>query len=83
MRRVLEGESPRYDSALLRADLLALPVRRFTNFSGDLSGRNIGARSAAAGHREIPDETLRLVVREDCNFSGVTAVLGVRDRVRA
>ncbi len=64
LRRVQEGEAPRYDDALLLADLLPRPVRRFTNFSGDLSGRYIGALSAAAEHREIPEERLRLLVRE-------------------
>ncbi len=46
--RVLHGEQPTYTREFLLADLRGTPGRRFTNFSGDLSGRWIGALSASA-----------------------------------
>src|SRR5208282_5879836 len=49
MDRILYGDSPRYDEAFVIADVIPLATRRFTNFSGDLSGRYIEALSIAAG----------------------------------
>jgi DUF1680 family protein len=46
--RVLHGAQPTYTREFLLADLRGTPGRRFTNFSGDLSGRWIGALSASA-----------------------------------
>jgi DUF1680 family protein len=46
--RVLNGTAPSYTPDFLLEDILATPGRRFTNFSGDLSGRWIGALSATA-----------------------------------
>ena len=46
--RVLKGTGPAYTPEFLLADVRAIPERRFTNFSGDLSGRWIGALSASA-----------------------------------
>jgi DUF1680 family protein len=46
--RVLNGTGPAYTPDFLLEDILATPGRRFTNFSGDLSGRWIGALSASA-----------------------------------
>ena len=46
--RVLNGTDPAYTPDFLLEDILATPGRRFTNFSGDLSGRWIGALSASA-----------------------------------
>jgi len=46
--RVLSGTGPAYTPDFLLEDILATPGRRFTNFSGDLSGRWIGALSASA-----------------------------------
>jgi rhamnogalacturonyl hydrolase YesR len=51
LRRVLEGGPPRYDRPLVLADVIPAPTRRFTNFSGDLSGRYVGAL-ASAGREE-------------------------------
>ena len=64
LRRVLEGQARRYDEPFVLADLALRPVRRFANFSGDLSGRYIGALSAASSRREIPERWLRALVRE-------------------
>ncbi len=58
LRRVLEGGPPRYTQDLLLADVIPRDVRRFTNFSGDLSGRYIGALASAAGRN--PGLTERL-----------------------
>lgn len=46
--RVLHGRDPAYTPDFLMEDILATPGRRFTNFSGDLSGRWTGALSASA-----------------------------------
>lgn len=48
LRRVLEGDSPRYTHDFLLADLKPTAERRFTEYSGDLSGRYIGALATAA-----------------------------------
>lgn len=44
--RVLDGGPPRYTDEFLLADVIPQPGRRFTNFSGDLSGRYIEALAA-------------------------------------
>jgi DUF1680 family protein len=46
--RVLEGAVPKFDERFVLADASAQPGRRFTEFSGDVSGRYIGALSALA-----------------------------------
>ena len=48
LARVLKGESPAYTEEFLLADVRPEPVRRFTEYSGDLSGRYIGALATAA-----------------------------------
>jgi DUF1680 family protein len=48
LRRVLEGDSPRFTEDFLLADVKPTPERRFTEYSGDLSGRYIGAVATAA-----------------------------------
>jgi len=48
LNRVLTGVSPAYTREFLLKDLTGEPGRRFTNFSGDLSGRWIGALSSCA-----------------------------------
>src|SRR6478736_7794677 len=50
LNRVLSGGPPRFDEAFVLADAVPQATRRFTNFSGDVSGRYIGALSAAARH---------------------------------
>jgi DUF1680 family protein len=49
MNRILHGDSPRYDEDFILVDVIPRATRRFTNFSGDLSGRYIEALSIAAG----------------------------------
>jgi len=48
MERVLHGTGPSYTPGFLLEDIHGNPGRRFTEFSGDVSGRWIGAISAAA-----------------------------------
>jgi len=48
LQRVLEGDSPKYTHDFLLADLRPTAERRFTEYSGDLSGRYIGALASAA-----------------------------------
>ena len=48
LNRVLEGAQPAYTHEFLLEDLRGEPGRRFTNFSGDLSGRWIGALAASS-----------------------------------
>lgn len=51
--RVLSGGEPAYSSEFLSSDLRGEPGRRFTNFSGDTSGRWIGAlASSSATYKE-------------------------------
>jgi len=58
MERILRGDSPRYDEAFLLADVVPRPTRRFTNFSGDLSGRYIEALSISGLHSPALDRTV-------------------------
>ena len=48
LERVLRGGPPHYTQDFLLADVIPRDIRRFTNFSGDLSGRYIGALASAA-----------------------------------
>lgn len=48
LRRTLTGTSPAYTPDFLLADVRTTPGRRFTEYSGDLSGRYIGALATAA-----------------------------------
>ncbi len=48
LNRVLHGVQPAYTQEFLLEDLRGEGARRFTNFSGDLSGRWIGALAASS-----------------------------------
>jgi DUF1680 family protein len=48
LRRVLTSTSPAFTEEFLLADVRPTPTRRFTEYSGDLSGRYIGALATAA-----------------------------------
>jgi DUF1680 family protein len=48
LKRVLSGKNPHYSPEFLLADVQASGGRRFTNFSGDLSGRYVGALASIA-----------------------------------
>jgi len=47
LRRVLNGDSPAFTDEFLLADVRPSAERRFTDFSGDTSGRYIGALASA------------------------------------
>ncbi|HET9086420.1 MAG TPA: beta-L-arabinofuranosidase domain-containing protein [Acidobacteriaceae bacterium] len=57
LQRVLSGTYPAYTQEFLLADVRPTPGRRFTEFSGDLSGRYVGALATAARvyHTSFPD----------------------------
>ena len=48
LRRVLSGESPAYSEEFVLEDVRPTAGRRFTEYSGDVSGRYIGALATAA-----------------------------------
>src|SRR5262245_19125918 len=50
LNRVLSAGPPKFDEAFVLADVVPQSGRRFTEFSGDVSGRYIGALTAAARH---------------------------------
>jgi hypothetical protein len=64
LNRILHDGPPHFDDAFVLADAEPQNTRRFTNFSGDVSGRYIGAMSAAARHagRKFP-ELDRIVIQ--------------------
>ncbi len=64
LHRVLAGTAPRFDDAFLLADIDTLSGRRFTNFSGDVSGRFLGAMASAAAYSsEVRPELDRIAGR--------------------
>ena len=86
LERVLGGGPPRYTEDLLLADVIPRDTRRFTNFSGDLSGRYIGALASAA--RKNPELTEKLAPfvekllrhqKEDGHFGDPMGVLETAD----
>jgi hypothetical protein len=48
LKRAMQGDLPSYTEEFLLADVRPTPERRFTEYSGDLSGRYIGALATAA-----------------------------------
>jgi DUF1680 family protein len=60
--RVLEGGPPRFDAAFVLADAAPQHTRRFTQFSGDVSGRYIGALALASQVRGVEIPQLHAVV---------------------
>jgi len=64
LNRVLTGASPAYTREFLLKDLTGEPGRRFTNFSGDLSGRWIGALASCAAQFGENSPALAPLVRD-------------------
>jgi DUF1680 family protein len=60
--RVVKGGTPPYSPELVLADVEPRAVRRFTNFSGDVSGRYIGALAMAALENGKPISLLDALV---------------------
>jgi DUF1680 family protein len=52
LKRVLHGGPPQYTEPFLLADVVPHDTRRFTNFSGDLSGRYLGALAISRPRRD-------------------------------
>ncbi len=48
LNRVLRGDSPSYSEEFILADVRPTPERRFTEYSGDVSGRYVGALATAS-----------------------------------
>ena len=64
LERVLNGEPPHYSENFLLADVIPKNIRRFTNFSGDLSGRYIGALAAASyRNKQLTTDLIPLVAQ--------------------
>jgi len=82
--RVLHGGPPAYSEALVLADAVPEHVRRFTEFSGDVSGRYLGAMAAVSqmsGQRfpeleSIADKIVKLQ-KEDGHFGDPFSASGV------
>ncbi len=53
LKRVLEGGPPPYTTELILADVIPTQGRRFTEYSGDVSGRYVGALAQA--QRSTPE----------------------------
>ncbi len=64
LERVLRGGPPAYTRELLLADVIPEDIRRFTNFSGDLSGRYVGALALASLHKGEAHGGLGTLVNE-------------------
>src|SRR3954454_17609508 len=64
LNRVLHGPQPAYTQEFLLEDVRGEPGRRFTNFSGDLSGRWIGALAASSASFGEEFSTLDEFVKE-------------------
>jgi DUF1680 family protein len=56
--RVQTGGPPRYTEALVLADVIPQPTRRFTDYSGDVSGRYVGAMALASQQAGIASPSL-------------------------
>lgn len=57
LNRVLDGDSPAYTEEFVLADVRPSAERRFTEYSGDVSGRYVGALATAARvyGTDVPD----------------------------
>jgi DUF1680 family protein len=64
LRRVLEDDSPKYSHEFLLADVRPTTERRFTEYSGDLSGRYIGALASSASVFGIETPGLDALVKK-------------------
>ncbi len=85
LKRVLRGGPPAYTKEFVLADSVPAHVRRFTEFSGDVSGRWLGALSAVGADRGQPSPELRAWLphllaaqRSDGHFGEEFAPSGVR-----
>jgi DUF1680 family protein len=85
LQRVLKGGPPAYTKELVLADAMPCHVRRFTEFSGDVSGRWLEALAASSAgrnerHAELSQWLPELLKaqREDGHFGDPFASQGLR-----
>ena len=83
VERVLHGEAPHYSEHFLLADLIPGSKRRFSDFSGDISGRYLGAMSLAGpsgleAARALAPRVLALQ-REDGGFGAPLSAEGATE----
>lgn len=64
LNRVLDGTAPAFTEEFLLADVKPVAERRFTEYSGDFSGRYVGALSTAARVYGTPFPKLDLIVEK-------------------
>ncbi len=64
LNRVLDGVAPAFTQEFLLADVKPVAERRFTEYSGDSSGRYIGALATAARVYGTPFPKLDLLVQK-------------------
>jgi DUF1680 family protein len=64
LNRVLDGVAPAFTQEFLLADVKPVAERRFTEYSGDFSGRYIGALATAARVYGTPFPKLDIIVKE-------------------
>ena len=64
LERILHGTGPKYTTEFLLEDIHGKKGRRFTNFSGDVSGRWIGALSTASAMYRVSFPMLDSVVSQ-------------------
>jgi DUF1680 family protein len=84
LRRVVNGGPPAYSDALILRDVTAEPGRRFTEYSGDVSGRFIGALAMAALDRREAYDVLDRIVLETVSLQKPDGHFGAtlpRDRI--
>jgi DUF1680 family protein len=62
LERVLSAGTPAFSEDLILKDVIPEHVRRFTEYSGDVSGRYVGALAAAALDRNAPFSKLDQLV---------------------
>lgn len=90
LKRVLYGGPPHYTESFLLAGVIPEDTRRFTNFSGDLSGRYLGALAISRLWRDdagAPLEGLLSAILEhqkpDGHFGDPMGRLAIKDDAMA
>lgn len=86
LKRVLQGGPPHYTEPFLLADVIPENTRRFTNFSGDLSGRYLGALAMSRRRRDAAGAPLESLVsailrrqKSDGHFGDPMGRLAIED----
>lgn len=76
VRRIVSGGPPRFDDEFVLADAVPQNARRFTEFSGDVSGRYIGALAMAAPNPQLDRIVTKILAlqKPDGHFGGPISV---------